>query len=206
MPYSKFSLKDVKNKLGIRIVESEKIFSDEYNCEISEFLKISLEKYVSLALAVNTEKSRSEWIIAPILAELKEKLKEKISLFSGKELDVDPELGLDGYCDYIVSLSPEQYYISAPVLTIVEAKKEDIVEGLGQCVATMYAAHIFNEREQSVIPFIYGAVTTGTDWKFLKLENKTVYIDRDVYYLKQIETLMGIFVYTVEQYQDTKIL
>jgi hypothetical protein len=200
MPYSKFSLKDVKTKLGVVLVESEKIFTEEFHSEISNFLRISLEKYVPLALAINTEKSRSEWIIAPILVELKEKFSDRISIFSGKKFDIDTELGLDGYCDYIVSLNPEQYYISSPVLIILEAKKEDIVEGLGQCIATMYAARVFNERESTPIPVIYGAVTTGTDWKFLKLENTTVYIDRDEYYLKQIETLMGILAHTVEQF------
>lgn len=203
MPYSRFSLKDVKRKLEIQIVENQRLFSGENKAEISDFLKAVLEKYVPLALAVNTEKSRSEWIIAPILAELKDMLKGQISVFSGKRLDVSPETGLetglDGYCDYIVSLNPEQYYIAAPVLTIVEAKKEDIVEGLGQCIAAMYAAELFNEREDIHIPFIYGAVTTGTNWKFLKLKNKTAYIDTDEYALRPLDILMGIFVQMVTE-------
>jgi hypothetical protein len=201
MPYSQFSLKDVK-ELGIEIIENRRLFAEESKAEISDLLRTVLEKYVPLALAINTEKSRSEWIIAPILAELKDQLADKISVFSGKKLDVAPEMGLDGYCDYIVSLSPEQYYISAPILTIIEAKKEDIVAGLGQCIATMYAAEIFNEKEESNIPCIYGAVTTGTNWKFMKLEDKTAYIDRDEYYLKQIETLMGIFVHITQENTD----
>lgn len=199
MPYSRFSLKDVKKQLGIQIVEDQRLFSGEDKVAISDFLKRVLEKYVPLALAVNTEKSRSEWIIAPILAELKDMLKGQISVFSGKRLDVSPESGLDGYCDYIVSLNPEQYYIAAPVLTIVEAKKEDIVAGLGQCIAAMYAAELFNEKEETEIPFVYGAVTTGTNWKFLKLKNKTAYIDTDEYALKQLDILMGIFVRIVTE-------
>lgn len=199
MPYSGFSLKDVKKKLGIRVVEDQRLFSGENRIGISDFLKAVLDKYVPLALAVNTEKSRSEWIIAPILAELKDMLKGQISVFSGKRLDVSPETGLDGYCDYIVSLNPEQYYIAAPVLTIIEAKKEDIIAGLGQCIAAMYAAKLFNEKEETEISFVYGAVTTGANWKFLKLKNQVAYIDTDEYVLKQLDILMGIFVRIVTE-------
>ncbi len=91
-----------------------------------------------------------------------------------------------------MSLNPEQLYIAAPVLTIIEAKKDDIIGGVGQCIATMYAASLFNQREQQAISWLYGAVTTGTTWRFLKLQHKTAYFDIDEYYLKEIEVLMGI--------------
>ena len=111
---------------------------------------------------------------------------------------MDAARGLDGYCDYLISLNPEQYYIAAPVLAIVEAKNEDIVGGVGQCIATMLAAQLFNEREQAPLPIIFGAVTTGTNWKFLKLIGNTAYIDRDEYALKEIELLMGIFIHMTQ--------
>lgn len=198
MAYSSFSLKDVKQKLGINVIENEKLFANIPRVEISSFLRTTLDKYVSLALAINTEKSRSEWIIAPILAEFRDQLRDKVSIFSGKKFDVDSVRGLDGYCDYLISLNPEQYYISAPIFTIVEAKNEAIVEGFGQCIATMVAAKIFNEREQAQIPLIFGAVTTGTNWKLLKLTENTAYIDLDEYYLKEIDLLMGIFVHIAQ--------
>ena len=198
MAYSSFSLKDVKQKLGVNVVENEKLFANILKVGISPFLQMTLDRSVSLALAINTEKSRSEWIIAPILAEFRDQLRDNISVFSGKKFDVDASRGLDGYCDYLISLNPEQYYISAPIFTIVEAKKEDIVEGFGQCIATMVAAKIFNEREHAQIPLIFGAVTTGTNWKFLKLVDNTAYIDLAEYYLKEIDLLMGIFVHIAQ--------
>jgi len=193
MPYSRFSLKDVKEQLGIQIIEDQRLFPQPTLVPASEFLQLTLRKHVPLALAVNTEKSRSEWIIAPVLAELWELLLGKISVFSGKKFDVEPERGLDGFCDYLVSLSPEQYYICAPVLAIVEAKNENIVDGLGQCLATMYAAALFNAREQQDVPAVYGAVTSGTTWKFLKLRQQSAWIDMDEYYLKSLDELLGIF-------------
>ena len=198
MAYSSFSLKDVKQKLGVNVIENEKLFVNIPKVEISPFLRMTLDKYVSLALAINTEKSRSEWIIAPILGELRDQLRNNVSIFSGKKFDVDSSRGLDGFCDYLISLNPEQYYISAPIFSIVEAKNEDIVEGLGQCIATMVAAKVFNEREHAQIPLIFGAVTTGTNWKLLKLSENTAYIDLDEYYLKEIDLLMGIFVHIAQ--------
>jgi activator of 2-hydroxyglutaryl-CoA dehydratase len=77
-------------------------------------------------------------------------------------------------------------------MMLVEAKKEDILAGLGQCVAEMVAAQIFNEREGNEISVIYGTVTSGTNWKFLKLEGKVVEIDLVEYYLTDVNKIMGI--------------
>ncbi|NOT59694.1 MAG: hypothetical protein HOP19_05650 [Acidobacteria bacterium] len=198
MAYSSFSLKDVKQKLGVQVVENEKLFANINAVQASPFLRTMLEKYVPLALAINTEKSRSEWIIAPILAELRDQLHDQVSIFSGKKFDVDASRGLDGFCDYLISQGTEQYYIAAPVIAIVEAKNEDIVQGFGQCIATMVGARVFNEREQTQVPAIYGAVTTGNNWKFLKLEGEVATIDVDEYYLKEIEFLLGIFIHITQ--------
>ena len=204
MAYSKFTLKDAKEKLGLQIVENEKIFSDDTikPAPISDYLQTTLAEFAPLALSINTEKSRSEWIIAPIMAELRRELKNTISLFSGFTFTVDEGKELDGKCDYIISLNPEQFYITAPVITIVEAKKENIVQGLGQCIATMYAADLYNKQEGTPIPCIYGCVTTGTTWKFMKFSDNTAYIDLDEYYLKEIESLMGILLTIIRSEQD----
>jgi hypothetical protein len=196
MAYSKFSLKAVKNKFLIQIIENKHLFLTNAieKVIISDYLKTTLTEFAPLALSINTEKSRSEWIIAPIMAELRKILANKISLFSGSTFTVDEEQELDGQCDYIISLNPEQFYITAPVITIVEAKRENIIQGFGQCIATMYAANLFNERENNHIPYVYGVVTTGTTWKFMKLLENKVYIDVDEYYLKEIEFLLGILV------------
>ena len=194
MAYSKFTLKDVKQKLGIDVIETEHLFSSTSidAVSISEYLKTTLEEFAPLALSINTEKSRSEWIIAPIMAEIRRTLNNTISLFSGSTFTVDEEKELDGQCDYIISLNPEQFYITAPVITIVEAKKENIVQGLGQCIATMYAADLYNKQEGNPLRAVYGCVTTGTTWKFIKLSENKAYIDINEYYLNEIETLMSI--------------
>ncbi|WP_366517256.1 hypothetical protein [Microcoleus sp. PH2017_18_LLB_O_A] len=130
-------------------------------------------------------------IIAPILIELKQQIGSKISLFSGREFNVDSQQGLMGYCDFIISKSSSQLMIKSPVILIVEAKNDNIQSGLGQCIAEMVAAQIVNQR-QSNNEMIYGAVTTGTNWKFMKLFDSVVEIDPNEYFLNNVAKLMGI--------------
>ena len=126
------------------------------------------------------------------MAEIKQKNANKISLFSGLEFNVDLERGLNGFCDFIMSLSPQQLLIEAPVVTLVEAKNDNLKSGLAQCIAEMVGAQIFNQREGNEITKIYGAVTNGTNWQFLELESQTVVIDLDEYYLNNLPKLLGI--------------
>ncbi len=121
MAYSDFTLKKVKTDFKLETIENRSLFSDIEELEISDYLIKTLKRNVPLALAINTEKARSELIIINILLEIKDKIPEKFSLFSGIDFNVDKEKGLAGFCDYIISNSPEQLYLDAPVITIVEA-------------------------------------------------------------------------------------
>ena len=192
MAYSDFSLAKAKNDFGLTLDESCNLFSDVQPVLPSETLKTLLSDYVSLATAISTEKARSEFLIAPILAELRRLLNNQISLFSGNEFNIEPAKGLQGYCGYIISSSKEQLYITAPVCIIFEAKKEDIIGGLGRCIAAMFAAQLFNHGKGNEVRSIYGCVTTGTNWKFLILEGTTVYKDQIEYYLKEVDKILGI--------------
>jgi hypothetical protein len=194
MSYSDFTLKQVKSMLNIKVVEDKPLFQQIKGVEISSDLQKILERNIPLALAINTEKARSELIIINILLELKIAFKDQISLFSGIDFTVDKEKGLNGYCDFIISKSPEQLYLESPVICIVEAKNENIISGLGQCIAEMYAAKIFNENEENKLSCIYGAVTSGNEWKFIKLQQETAYIDKDRYYINDIQKIMAVLI------------
>ncbi|MEM8503637.1 MAG: hypothetical protein AAF716_10855 [Cyanobacteria bacterium P01_D01_bin.1] len=197
MPYSQFSIESIQSDLGVRVQDRSGLFAEVAAIPYSDFLAQSLKEYSPLAIAIGTEKSRSEFIIAPILFELKKQLANQISLFSGKEFNVEPTKGLSGFCDFLISRSPEQLFIKSPVVTIVEAKNDNILTGIGQCIAEMVAAQIFNERHQNSILVIYGVVTTGSLWKFLRLEGALVQVDLDEYYLNDIGKLLGILRYCV---------
>ena len=199
MVYSDFTLETVREKFQLETVESANIFSDIEPVPPSEALIAELEKKVQLAIAIRTEKARSELIVTNVLVELREQFNRRISLFSGIDFSVDPEQGLTGTCDFLISLSSEQFYLQAPVIVLVEAKNADPTLGIGQCVAEMIAAQHFNHQKDNNIPCIYGATTTGTEWLFLKLEGQKLYIDMAVYPIERCDKILGILTGMVNQ-------
>ncbi|MDQ7091238.1 MAG: hypothetical protein Q9M50_11480 [Methylococcales bacterium] len=194
MSYSDFTLKKIKQDLGIKVIEDEDLFSPVEAVKISDYLTSTLKYNLPLAMALGTEKARSELVIANVLLEVRKKLDNKVSFFSGINLDVDKSKSLTGFCDFIMSQSSEQFYMSSPIITVVEAKNESIGSGLGQCIAEMYASSLFNDKEGTHLSVIYGAVTTGSTWRFLRYENKKAYIDLPEYYIADVTKIMGILV------------
>ena len=193
MAYSDFTtLTKVREAFGLTIEESINLFTDIPEVLPSSYLQTTLNENVFLATAINTGKARAELIITPVLLEVRRILNFKIGFFSGSEFNVDLPAGLSGYCDYILTASKESYEIRTPVVTLAEAKNESIKSGLGQCIAEMVAAQIFNQRNGEAIASIYGAVTTGTDWKFLKLIDKTIWIDKRDYFINEVSQILGI--------------
>ena len=192
MSYSEFTLESVQIAFDLTIIERANLLNDTALSESSDFLKELLKEFAPLALAMNTEKARSELIIAPILVEVRKHFLDRASLFSGVELNVDRDRGLNGVCDFLLSRSPSQLMLKAPVVVVVEAKKENINGALGQCIAEMWAAKLFNQQHQNDIPIIYGAATTGNDWKFLRLSDRLVEIDLTEYQLSNIDKILGI--------------
>jgi hypothetical protein len=157
-------------------------------------------------LPVSTEKARSELLITPILVELKQKNIEKFTVFSGYQFDVDKSRGLKGFCDYLISKKYNAAFVESPVVAIVEVKKDqDLMDASPQCIAEMYAAKLFNERKNENFPFIYGAVTTGYEWLFLKLEDNTVTIDINRYMLRNLPELLGVWQLVIDQFTYTPI-
>ena len=199
MAYSDFTLESVVPTFQLEKVDIAGLFSEIEPVTPSEYLTTGLAKKAPLATAIGTEKARSEMIVADVLVELLEHLDRGISLFSGIDFSVDVENGLTGVCDFLVSLSPNQFYLEAPVIILVEAKNTDVKLGLGQCVAEMLAAQRFNAEKGNDIPYIYGASTTGIDWVFLKLEKKCLHIDMTTYQIAQCDKLLGILASMVAQ-------
>jgi len=198
MSYSDFLLPDIKEKLGLSLVERESLFTEVEAVPYSEHLHETLRFNLPLATAINTEKARSELIVTPVLVEILKQCKLDISLFSGVDFTVDKSLGLNGICDYIISLSPEQLMLDAPLIAIVEAKNDNLKSGLGQCISEMQAAKIYNQNKGRNLPGIYGAVTTGSLWNFLRLADEQVWVDADEYHISNVSKIIGIFLQIVE--------
>ena len=199
MVYGNFTLESVVTGFQLEKIESAGIFSEAERVTPSAELIAILEKKVPLAIAIGTEKARSELIVADVLVELREQFDNRISLFSGIDFSVDAEKGLTGVCDFLISLSPGQLFLEAPIITRVEAKNAEPKLGLGQCVAEMLAAQRFNAEKGNPIPCVYGATTSGTEWQFLKLEKQKLHIDIADYQIAQCDKILGILSSMVAQ-------
>lgn len=192
MAYSSFTLSQISQNFQIHLEEGLNLYPKVSEATLRPEFLAQLDELAPLALSVATEKARSELIIAPILLEVWRMTGQQIGFFSGVLFDVDKSLGLDGYCDYILTRTPRQLFVEAPVVMLVEAKNEDMKAGYGQCLAEMLAAQRFNAAQKSVGETVYGAVTTGDRWKFLELTGTHACIDSEDYYLNEIGKIMGI--------------
>ena len=199
MAYSSFTLSQVSRTFQLETVWQPALFADIEPVEPSEELTAVLKRNLPFALAMGTEKAKSELIVADVLVELCLHCADRVSLFSGIDFNVDATNGLVGVCDFLVSLSPQAFEVEAPAIILVEAKRDSLTDGLGQCVAEMVAAQRFNADAGNDIPCVYGGTTSGTEWFFLKLEGQTLSIDMTVYQLVQCDKILGILASMVSQ-------
>ncbi len=154
-------------------------------------------------IPLNSEKAKSELLITPVLVELRKQNPKKFTFFSGYQFDVDTSRGLKGFCDYLISTRYNAAFLVNPIVAVVEAKQnQDLFDASPQCIAEMYAAKLFNEQAGDLQPYIYGAVTNGYEWLFLKLENDTVVIDKERYGLKNLPELLGVWQLIIDSFSD----
>ncbi|MBD0307850.1 MAG: hypothetical protein ICV80_06825 [Microcoleus sp. T1-bin1] len=189
------SIIKVKQAFGLTTVEGPRFLPQITPINPSATLTDFLANSLPVAVATGSEKARSEMIITPVLLEVRKILQQNISLFSGEDFTVDYETGLNGICDYLISRSPEMLEIEAPAVAVVEAQKADLKTGIAQCVAEMVAMQKFNEAKGKPISVIYGSVSNGTQWRFLKLEEKIVSIDLNDYALPPVDEILGMLVW-----------
>lgn len=196
MTYSDFTLDRVKQQFGLNI-STGMFFTDPPELFPRERLTDLLNESVPFARGLGNEKVRSELIVAPLLFEFRELLDRQIGLFSGTDFSVDVELGLSGDCDFLLTRSKSELIIEDPAVVVIQAEKGDFNASWGQCAAQMVAAQKFNRAKGEELP-IYGSVTTGTFWQFLKLTGQYLTIDITEYALNPIERILGILKWMID--------
>ncbi len=199
MPYSKFTYKSVRSELGISNKQIA-LFPNFSPVQPSEMLLSFLKRNRKYALY--SEKARSEGIVFPFLAEICQNNGQKISLYSGAILNGDDSKGLNGECDFILSKGEQDFELEAPLFCMIEAEDNDIEKNIPQCIAQMQGAYIYNEREGKTFPFMYGCVTTGMEWQFLKLENNICYLDEERYFLDKPENILGVLQAIIDIFEE----
>jgi hypothetical protein len=195
MSFRDFDLPKAQQDFGLTLDANRSLFPTVSPVPISDSLVRFWTDYQPLGLALITEKARSEYLVAPLLAEVWKRSDRQIAVLSGVDLNVDSAVGLNGTCDFLLCRSSILYFVSAPVLVAVGAKKDSIPDGLGQCAAEMVAAQRFNQKAGKPIEPIYGCVTTGANWKLLRLTGQHLEIDLDEYSIIQPERILGILLF-----------
>jgi hypothetical protein len=189
MAYKDFTLESAEAAFGL-IAQPGELFPSLSPTPVPGWLRDLLDRGQRVAALVS-EKARSEFLVVPVLLAAKEFAPGALTIYSGQRLDVDPDRGLVGECDYILALTPPVPRLRAPLVTIREAKKGDVKAGLGQCVAQLVGARVFNERAGQPPRPLFGCVTTGEVWQFLRLEDTAVMIDRGRLFLDNVGGILG---------------
>jgi hypothetical protein len=189
MSYSKFNYKRIRQELQIQ-EEYALLFETVEPIIPQSWLLALLDKVKRIALF--SEKSRSEGIVFPILLHLEEQNQFSFSLYSGAVINADDTKGLNGECDFILSSGKQSLAIDTPLFCMIEAEDNDIEKNIPQCIAQMEGARLYNQNDGKHLNVIYGCVTTGTEWQFLKLENQICFIDEKRYYINDLPSLLGV--------------
>jgi hypothetical protein len=197
MAYSSFTYSQLQEQFGIEVTTQDGLFRATPPHPPTPLLREILERQAPIARDVSTEMARSAMIVAPVLAEIREVTARQIGVFPGVELNVDRKAGLHGFCDFLLGRTAAMIDLQAPLLAVVEAKREDITAGIPQCLAAMYAAQLFNEKKKHPVAATFGVVTSGTAWRFLELRGTSAHIDSDEYYIDDLDKILGILLYTV---------
>ncbi|HNI43498.1 MAG TPA: hypothetical protein PK230_02315 [Chitinophagales bacterium] len=204
MSYSQFtSLNAVIEHFGL--VEpnpSPSLFAQTNALAPSPLLNELLTYHLKQKTTYFSEKSRSEALVFPILLELQRQHEHQIALYSGANIEADKEQGLNGECDFVLAKGGQSYTLRTPIFCVVEAKDNDMKLGLPQCVAQMVGVQYFNDKKQQQLPAVYGCVTTGRDWLFLRLQQKTLVIDDTIYSIENLPRLLGVLEDIVQQFID----
>jgi hypothetical protein len=197
MAYSNFTIEEVELQFDLQL-QAVSFLPETSPIAPSPFLRRYIDQGLILTKRNVSEKARSEFLIAPILMELETSLVDSISLFSGEDFTVDRTLGLNGICDFLISRAPAQLTIKAPVIAVVEAKKGVLRDGWGQCIAELVAAQKFNHQRHKEIPCVYGIVTNGLLWQFIKLSEQVVSIEPAEISLQPLGQLLGILTWLAQ--------
>lgn len=190
MAYSDFTLDQLELRFGLRN-RTAALFAEPAPAAPSPWLLDTLR--VAAELPLRSEKAKSEGIVFPILVELRERNGKFFTIYSGENLPGEETSGLKGECDFMLAKDVQSFSVNYPIFQLVEAKKHDLEAGVGQCAAQLLGAQLFNERRGVRLPFVYGCVTNGNEWLFMRLEDKVLVVDNRRYFFNELSLLLGVF-------------
>ena len=181
------------------IVKNQKFIPDF----LEDFVvKESLKEEIDLNLLTyrSNEFYATENLVSPILRAAWRKYMKEMNMWTHQAIKYDEDLS--GTPDFMfTNLEQEQYQkmsypVVATIVTTVEAKAENFVEGWAQCITQMLACQKINTKPNVII---FGIVTTGKFWEFGKMENNNVIIHTNSYSIENLPKLLGILDYLLNE-------
>ncbi|MCU0443590.1 MAG: hypothetical protein MUE85_01635 [Microscillaceae bacterium] len=198
MGYSNYKkLRQVTQKFGLKS-ELADLFNTFNLVEPSAWLSEALKRAERMPLT--NEKNKSERLVSPILLEVVLAFQDKVTLFSGEEINISAQDDLAGSCDFFITLQKPSIIFETPIISLAEAKDEDLEWGIAQCAAQMYGADLYNKQDGKNIAILYGCATTGVEWRFMRLENQIFYINR--HSLTDLTQILGVWHWIIQFYLD----
>jgi hypothetical protein len=192
MAFSDFTYPAVVRDLGLTETAVADLFGHVPPTPPSAATAAILPAAVRLGTSAHTEASRSTWMVGTVLLDFWSRYGGQLTLIAGATFAADPDAGLTGYCDFLIGRTPQRPVIQAPVMLVFEAKRDSIPDRLGRGIAGLVGLQRFNRREGTPADPVYGCVTTGSLWKFLRLSGTTVTVDLTEYTITQVDRILGI--------------
>ncbi|NEP58830.1 MAG: hypothetical protein F6K31_17725 [Symploca sp. SIO2G7] len=130
-------------------------------------------------VSITSEQARREFLIAPIIRQICRQTHKRVRV----EYPITVNNWLKGTLDY--------YFQD---LLVIEAKRDNLDNGFTQLAVELIA---LDQWINSDNPILYGAVTTGNDWRFGEFHRQQRQIIQDIKLYRvpeELELLMGILI------------
>ncbi len=200
--YKNYTASELKDIFKIEIQRSEDLFtnfklSDKNYDFLQENVKDMLSR-IRLSMSDN-EATRGNLLVSHILWQASKVY--KLGIFFEPVLNISqeetPDLPhqLNGKFDSALTLDEIDFV--RPIISIVEVKKSSLSDGLGQCLAEMYAT-----RKKFKQNSVYGIITDGAEWEFLLLENSVLSIHTNNYYINTVSDIVDRIGYIAERFNQ----
>ncbi|KOR32542.1 hypothetical protein TI05_06595 [Achromatium sp. WMS3] len=188
--YRKYTASELKKIFRVTIKNNEDLFSsfipsgNDYAELQTSVIKMSSRLRLS---KFDNEATRGNLLVARILWTASEVYNLGVFFEPLVNFQEQPPIILPHQLNgaYDGALSLDEIDLVSPIISIVEVKRSNLAEGLGQCLAEMYATlHIFQQEK------VYGIITDGEVWEFLLLQDAVLSVDARNYYIKSVADIV----------------
>jgi len=199
--YRKYSMAELKAIFNIKVLKNGNLF-DGFKPSGRDYqsLQTTVKKMnsrINLSKSDN-EATRGSLLVSHILWTASDVY--NLGIFFEPQVEISkeetPELPYQLNGKYDCALSLDDVDFISPIISVVEVKKSNLSDGLGQCLAEMYAT--LKKFKQNKV---YGIVTDGEVWEFFLLENAILCVEENNYYIGNVSDIVDRVGYMAEMFR-----